>query len=270
MFVPEDRYSDSEGNMVGPMRWILEPKKLGNAEIKRVTIPEGTVLQMWDEDIRMNRQELGRPFVSTQLIIDGSLWMTDTPLEVQTALPFILKAKRRGGHILIGGLGLGFVPTHLLEYAKVKSITVVEQSRDVIELVQSQIEHDNLEVIHDDVRNYMEDQAKRENGSRFNSIFIDIWDDMNAPMNEMEEVMSLANKILRPKGFASCWLKEHYDYIRDKIPTNPVLQSKVGFSVSEPCLGCGKTLRADYGGLCMDCADGFALSEMWVSNGSVD
>jgi hypothetical protein len=32
----------------------------------------------------------------------------------------------------------------------------------------------------------------------------------------------------------------------------------------EPCLGCGKTVRADYSGYCMDCADLNGLSELYT------
>jgi hypothetical protein len=38
------------------------------------------------------------------------------------------------------------------------------------------------------------------------------------------------------------------------------LQNK-GVVGNSPCLRCGKTLRADYNGICMDCADELGISE---------
>ncbi|MFQ6118357.1 MAG: hypothetical protein ACE5KE_00565 [Methanosarcinales archaeon] len=36
-----------------------------------------------------------------------------------------------------------------------------------------------------------------------------------------------------------------------------------GLVVNEPCLRCGKRIRHDYNGLCMDCVDELGISEMF-------
>ena len=235
--------------------------KVGAAEIRKRTIPEGTILQSWDEEHGMHQIKFGGDFVSTELWVDDVLWMSDTPLEQNTSMPFMDLAVE---DVLLGGLGVALVPSQLLDVENVNSITIVEINPDVIELVGPSIDwHHKVEIIQGDIREYITSEGRDEDGRRFDSVFIDVWDDMGTPREEIEEMMKLAETVLTPDGFASCWLQSHYDFIRDKIPTAPT--EMTGFGVFDPCLNCGKTLRSDYSGLCMDCADNLMLSEMWVS-----
>ena len=246
--------------MFGPVYNLLQEGKVGTAEIRRRTIPEDTVLQSWDEINGMHQIKFAGDYESTELHIDGEIWMSDTPLEQNTAMPFMQMAE---GSVLLGGLGIGLVPSQLMVLDRITSITIIENSIDVIELVGQSLNNDKIEIIEDDIRNYLISQGDDGNGRRFDSVFIDIWEDMGTPRDEIEEMMDLAEKVLTFDGFASCWLQSHYDLIRSKIPTAPTVMS--GFGKFDPCFNCGKTLRADYSGLCMDCADSLMVSELWVS-----
>ena len=63
----------------------------------------------------------------TNLYVDGSIMMSDTPMEQGTNLEFIRKAH---GDVLIGGLGIGLILYNLREKVDkgiVTSITVMEK-----------------------------------------------------------------------------------------------------------------------------------------------
>lgn len=59
------------------------------------------------------------------------VWMTDLPIEQRQTDELIRHAT---GHVLVGGLGLGYAVVALAARKRVKSITVVERSADVIAL----------------------------------------------------------------------------------------------------------------------------------------
>lgn len=68
--------------------------------------------------------------------------MTDLREEWWTQRRAIAEARRRGGHVLVTGLGLGLVAESMLQTpgSRVERITIVEASGDVIALVASHLE----------------------------------------------------------------------------------------------------------------------------------
>jgi hypothetical protein len=80
-------------------------------------------------------------------------------------LPFI-KSK---GKVLLGGLGLGIIPRLLCEKDIVSKVTVVELSKEVIELCA--FENDKVEILNDDIYTFMQ----RENLNQFDYIYIDAY-----------------------------------------------------------------------------------------------
>ena len=117
-------------------------------ELCRVTVPEGRV-GSWrverfvvpEHDIKALYYALhGRPVdpgTYTRLIHEGALdpIMSDTPSEIRDHIEPLLEAKRRGGRILMNGLGLGVVLKGFLSYPNVTHVDVVEIDADVIKLV---------------------------------------------------------------------------------------------------------------------------------------
>lgn len=72
----------------------------------------------------------------TRLIVDGTLWMTDTPAEVRD-LDSVDMAMRfnRGGSMLIVGLGIGLVLHRAITRRGITRIDVVEREQRVIDAV---------------------------------------------------------------------------------------------------------------------------------------
>lgn len=131
-----------------------------------------------------------------RLIVDGTLMMSNTPMEKRTSADFVCNAE---GDVLICGLGIGLVIMPLLESEKVKSITVVEKYQDVIDCVLPQIKaydkDGKLTVICEDCFDFKTDQ-------KFDTIFIDIWAYINEDVynEEMKPLKRKYRKFLTEKG----------------------------------------------------------------------
>jgi len=103
---------------------------------------------------------------------DYGTWMTDLPIEQRQADQLIKGAR---GRVLVGGLGLGYAVVALSKRSRVREITVVERSADVIKLVweptvkrvQGAVQ---LHIVHDDLFGYLKALDKR-----FPWAFYDIW-----------------------------------------------------------------------------------------------
>lgn len=105
--------------------------------------------------------------------------MSDTPMEKRTNREFVLRAF---GDVLIGGLGIGLILLAIQDKPQVKSITVIEKNKDVIDIVASQLPlSDKVKIIHDDVYTY-----KPEPRQRFDIIYLDIWNWINSDIWEKE------------------------------------------------------------------------------------
>ena len=95
-------------------------------------------------------------------------------MELRTNREFIWKAK---GHVHINGLGLGVVLLAVLMKPEVESVTVVEKSKDVINLVAPSFAHfKNLTIIHDDALTYKPPAKKK-----FGAVWHDIWNEGTPP-----------------------------------------------------------------------------------------
>lgn len=62
----------------------------------------------------------------------GGVWMSDCPAELVAMHAFAESAR---GDVLVGGLGLGIVVRYLAMNPRVRSVTVVERERDVLDLI---------------------------------------------------------------------------------------------------------------------------------------
>lgn len=143
----------------------------------------------------------------TKLTNNDYLVMSDTPSEIRDHLPMITNGH---GRILLAGLGLGVILSALCQKDEVKSVTIVENSEDVVKLVG---EHwkakygDKMEIILDDIFDW---QPKR--GSKWDYAWFDIWNDICSDnLKEMSMLQKKFAKRARIKGF---WGK-------DKITRGP-------------------------------------------------
>lgn len=102
-------------------------------------------------------------------------WMTDLPIE-QAQHDAALR-NVRDGHVLVGGLGLGYAAQLLARRRGIKSVTVVEIAADVIKLVERALRQHlgkrdagKVRVVHADLHEYLRGEPER-----FDHAFYDIW-----------------------------------------------------------------------------------------------
>lgn len=235
----------------------FEEKSIGNFSIKKDVISKGTVIRTYYPGGMFYRDRLNRDFPIVRLTEEGeATWMSDTPMEQEALrIPSIIAR----GDVLIIGLGLGLLPTLIkLRNTMVDSITFIEKNQEVANLVYAEIKTRKTSLLLNNGESYL-----KVPGRKFDFIFIDIWGSITAPMKEIDHWTELAGNRLKKDGEVRCWLQELYDRIKHKLPKEPVL--KPGFpAVYDPCLICGKKLRNDYAGLCLDCADDMEVSELFT------
>lgn len=113
------------------------------------------------------------------LLRGGTIVMSNTPDEMRDHAEPFWQARRRGGRVLIHGLGLGMVLTAMLRLPNVEHIDVVEMSEEVIELVgpvfKDAVDEGRVTIHRDDCLT-----RKWEPGTRWSVVWHDIWDYISA------------------------------------------------------------------------------------------
>jgi len=134
-----------------------------------------------------------------RLMRGGTCVMSNTPDEIRDFSHFLWRAS---GHILINGLGLGVLLKGLLLKDDVKSIDVVEISKDVINLVYPTYKKDKrLTVINADAFTWTPPL-----GSRYDFVWHDIWDDICT--GNLKEMAKLHRKYGKRCGYQDSWCKK--------------------------------------------------------------
>jgi hypothetical protein len=174
-----------------PMVEVLQPGKLGEAEIKHYTVTR---------DLSMISALRGRgeycPEGSyAQLFVRNYLVMSDTLMERNTNWQIVREAT---GHTFIAGLGLGMILVPILRKPEVTKVTVIEKSQDVIDLVLPQLraylgaDADKLEVICADILVWLPPK-----GWKVDVVYFDIWADIC--VDNIEEIIALHRRFARRK-----------------------------------------------------------------------
>jgi hypothetical protein len=133
--------------------------------------------------------------------------MSDTPDEISDHLPVMMKAQ---GKVLIVGLGLGVVLNAIAKKPETSSVTVIEKSEDVLNLVKSHYENKypgKIEFIHSDIFDY-----KPKSTDKWDFAWFDIWDDLCE--DNLEEMATLHRKYARKATWKASWGKELLQYER--------------------------------------------------------
>ncbi|MBQ7386699.1 MAG: hypothetical protein IJW03_00880 [Clostridia bacterium] len=122
-------------------------------------------------------------FYFPAVLEDGNEWMTLTPVDLDTCDDAIDAAR---GKVVTFGLGLGYFAYMASEKESVESVTVVEKSRDVIELFKKYIlpqfpSAHKIRIVEADAFEYAEHIMP---GEKFDFAFVDTWRDGSdgAPM----------------------------------------------------------------------------------------
>lgn len=134
--------------------------------------------------------------------------MSDTRMEQVTNGDFVLNAH---GKVLIGGLGIGMVLLAIQDKPDVEEIVVVEKYQEVIDLVRNQLPLNNK------VRVVCEDIFEYEPEQKFNTIYLDIWNNANDRLIYEREQKPLRMRYRKylvskeddPDRWIDCWMYKH-------------------------------------------------------------
>jgi spermidine synthase len=144
-----------------------------------------------------------------RLYIGSTLMMTDTVMERGSNARVV---HRSVGNVLIAGLGVGLILVPILAKKEVKSVTVVEKYRDVIDLVEPPLlkvkGSKKLKVVEADIFEW-----KPEKGTKFDVIYFDIWP--NICTDALPEMAKLHRKFSRFKvmgGWMDSWQRAKLQY----------------------------------------------------------
>lgn len=134
----------------------------------------------------------------------GNEWMTLTPVDTDTCKKAINDAR---GRVITFGLGLGYYAYMVSEKPEVDSITVVERSKDVINLFTEHVlpgftHPEKVRIINADAFEYAEHEMPRE---RYNYAFVDTWRDASDGLPMYERMKALEH--LSPDTEFSYWIE---------------------------------------------------------------
>jgi len=175
----------------------------GDWRIEKFTVdPQGESFH----NLRDSLKGGGRGIVAgeyTKLMRGNTLVMSDTPAEIADHSYFV--RSRAKGHVLINGLGIGWVIEALLQKPEVKTITVIEKSPDVIKLVAKHYEDKcpkdkKLWILQGDALDY-----KAPRGKKYDAVWHDIWDHICA--DNLEDMHKLHRKYGRRSVWQGSWCR---------------------------------------------------------------
>jgi hypothetical protein len=171
--------------------------ELGDWKIQRFEVDQDTAMfSMMREGNRYCS-----PGFYTRLVDRNQVYMSDTRAEKGDHYEFAHKAK---GNVLIFGLGLGLCIEMIMQRkdAQIDSITVIENSPDVIALVAPHYREkygDLINIIEQDAFEFM------PNGERYDAIWLDIWP--NICTDNKDEYMKLHRRWGRHSDWVGSWAK---------------------------------------------------------------
>ena len=177
-------------------------EKLGKYKLKNISY-EPYQLFAYDDIYLDEYKEYSRigyftsDFPYLALTEGNNVWMSLNPNEIETMKPYIAKAK---GNVLVLGLGMGYVPYMVSLKEEVKSITIIEKDKEIIELFKKALlplfpNKDKIKIIEDDAIRYLN---KKE--ATYDYIFADLWHDP-------EDGLSLFVQLKRINPNIDCWLE---------------------------------------------------------------
>lgn len=152
-----------------------------------------------------------------RLMRGGIVVMSNTPMEARTHRAFFRRAK---GSVLINGLGLGMVLTAILRKPEVDSVTVIEASAEVIDLVAPTFRGDpRVRIVHASAFDYQ--PAK---GERFDAVWHDIWDYICA--DNLPEMHRLHRRYARHTDWQASWCRDQCEMQRGRYDTGDYAHSE--------------------------------------------
>jgi len=146
---------------------------------------------------------------------DNNLWMEYDNLGFYSIKQLYSFYDIANGDVLLSGLGFGIIPVWLLNKKEVKSITVVEKNKNIIDLFKESNNIENINIINDDIRNY-------KTTKKYNFVGLDHYE-----LESQEYIIEDSINILKNIQHDSFWiwslekiyLKMSYDF--SEINKNP-------------------------------------------------
>jgi hypothetical protein len=136
----------------------------------------------------------------TGLFRNGGLWMSDTPDEMMDHWSVCREIERRGGRVLIMGMGIGMLVKYALSLPNVEHVDVVEIDPDVIALVGPTYAGERCTIHEADAY-----EVKWPVGTRWDVVWHDVWQNVcgdNAP-----EMTRLKRSYARRADWQGCWVE---------------------------------------------------------------
>ena len=138
-----------------------------------------------------------KKFPYLALLKNNEIWMSLNPNEIKTMEPYIAKAR---GHVLVLGLGMGYVAYMMANKKEVKDITIIEKDTNVINIFNNLLwpsfnNKDKIKIVNDDAINYLK-RKQRD----YDYIFADIW-------HSPDDGLPLFLKIKKINRHVDCWLE---------------------------------------------------------------
>jgi len=195
------------------MATVLPEGKLGEAEIRHLVIgEEEAAMAQLRAVVTRGREKPISQGTYAQLYVRGAMVMSDTQMERRSNLGLVWNAQ---GRVLIAGLGLGMVLLPVAAKPEVESITVIERSQDVIDLVTPHIRRalgDNsskLGVLQGDIFKW-----KPKPNSKWDTVYFDIWTDICVDsLKEMAHLHRRFGKRKSREGWMASWM---HDELKDR------------------------------------------------------
>lgn len=142
----------------------------GNVTANWSSVRQPHMLRIYNSD-NMSKGMFTKEVFLPTMKLDGDTWMSITPAELLSQMD---GAKHAKGHVLVGGLGMGWFARVLLDNPDVTKVTVVEQNETVIKLFGDELTEtyasDRFEIVNDDAYHH-----GHENWHDYDSIIYDIW-----------------------------------------------------------------------------------------------
>lgn len=170
-------------------KFNLNDKKIDNIQLKSTTIHgrvDGYMYKNFLESID------NVPILS----IDNQIWMSITPMEIES---HYMPKKLAGGRVGVGGLGLGYFTQSILDDDAVEEVIVYETDKNIINLYLENFgNHKKLTIKNEDVRNI--------NGEYFDFFYNDIYP-TQMDFQAIEDMAILNNN--NDISFYHFWTLEH-------------------------------------------------------------
>lgn len=178
------------------LRVDLPEGRLGDVEIRRFTVEPNSLGNL------MYALE-GRgcePGEYTRLDRKGALWMSDTTAERRDHAGVAHEIRRRGGRVLIAGLGLGMIVGYALAQPNVEHVDVVEIDPDVAGLVGPHYAGERCTIHVADIF-----EIRWPRGAHWDVAWFDVWADLCG--DNLDDMARLARSYGRRADWKGYWGK---------------------------------------------------------------